>query len=168
MTRRPYEKSLEKVGHSSIIKEFWVDHVERAHQSSCSSSGSTCTGHEGNESQAAFNPTNDSDRFVVLPAGSLFYQKVVCILQNHKAPASGVCVLQSKRQAQAGTPPDSSGPLILALWLIIVRRDKDKHCAFSANMSQLVLVWFESRGGGICSASASRSYSSAAAGTSGL
>merc|ERR1712086_356098 len=62
-------------------KEFWVDHVERAHQSSCPSSGSTCTGHEG----------------------SLFYQKVVCILQNHKAPASGVCVLQSKRQAQAET-----------------------------------------------------------------
>merc|ERR1712166_881801 len=55
--------------------------VERAHQSSCPSSGSTCTGHEG----------------------SLFYQKVVRILQNHKAPASGVCVLQSKRQAQAET-----------------------------------------------------------------
>merc|ERR1711957_933554 len=55
--------------------------VERAHQSSCPSSGSTCTDHEG----------------------SLFYQKVVRILQNHKAPAGVVCVLQSKRQAQAET-----------------------------------------------------------------
>merc|ERR1711865_815292 len=98
--------------------------VERAHQSSCPRSGSTCTGHEG----------------------SLFYQKVVRILQNHKAPASGVCVLQSKRQAQAETR------------ISIARSRRICH---SWSLS-------ESRGGGICSASASRSYSSAAAGTSGL